>query len=241
MNSKLLDSVGLFNYTAGTNYNFRYKKVGNKVNEYMSEILKENNINPSEIYSCYQIHSNRVENINHKDFKDFSYGKILLDTDGLITNEKNVALITKFADCTPIILFDPIKKVQASVHSGWRGTVKKISKVAINKMKNDFGCDTKDIYAFVGPSIDSDLYEVGRDVYDEFSDFNYRDDYFTAKENDKFILDMKGLNKRILLENGILEKNIEVSTYNTFSDKNLHSARRDSPEYGLNMIISMIK
>lgn len=241
MNSKLLNSIGLFNYTAGTNYNFRYKTVGEKVNIYMDEILKESNIIPNEIYSCYQIHSNRVENINNESFQDFVYGKIILDTDGLITNEKNIALVTKFADCTPIILFDPINKVQASVHSGWRGTSKKISEVAINKMKNDFNCKSENIYAFIGPSIDSSLYEVGNDVYEEFSDFRNRDQFFTPKENNKFVLDMKGINKEILLDNGIIEKNIEVSDYNTFTNNKLHSARRDSPNYGLNMIISIIK
>ena len=241
MYSKLLDSVGLFNYTTGTELNFRYKTVGDNVVSNMNEVLTKNNINPKMIYSCFQTHSNRVEDINNPEFKDFPYGKIILDTDGLITNEKNTALITKFADCTPIILFDAKNKIQASLHSGWRGTSKEISTVAINKLINEYNSSIEDIYAFIGPSIDSNLYEVGEDVYEEFKHFSYRDEFFTKKENNKFILDMKEINKKILLQNNIPEKNIEVSNLNTFSNKNLHSARRDSPNYGLNMTISIIK
>lgn len=241
MKSKLLESVGLANYIAGSDYNFRYKTVGKKVNNYMNEILKINNISPKEIYSCYQVHSARVENINHENFIDFEYGKILLDTDGLISNKENVALTTKFADCTPIILFDPINKVQASVHSGWRGTAKKISEVAINKLISEYNSNPKDIYAFVGPSIDANLYEVGPDVYEAFKNIKNRDKYFKPKENNKFLLDMKSVNRDILIENNIPIENIEVSEYNTLSDENLHSARRDSPNYGLNLMITMIK
>lgn len=241
MKSKLLESVGLSNYISGTNYNFRYKTVGPKVCNYMDEILHINNMYPKNIYSCFQIHSNRVENINHKDFQDFPYGKILLDTDGLICDEKNVVITTKFADCTPIILFDPVKKIQASVHSGWRGTAQKISEVAINKLVSEYNCNVKDLYAFVGPSIDADLYEVGSDVYEAFSSFKNRDSYFKKKDNGKFLLDMKSINKDILIDNGILNNHIEVSDLNTFTNKNLHSARRDNPDYGLNIMITMIK
>ena len=241
MKSKLLESIGLFNYTSGTEYNFRYRTVGSKVKDYMEDLLKKNNLNPDMIYSALQVHSNIVEDVNCDKSEEFIYGKIIKSVDGLITDKSNIALVTKFADCTPVILFDPINKVQASVHSGWRGTKDKISEVAINKLVKEYNCKIENIYAFVGPSVDSELYEVGSEVYNEFSHFKNRDLFFNYKGNRKFLLDMKSINKSILLENGLLNKNIEVSTENTLSNRKFHSARRDAPDYGLNMTITMIK
>ena len=59
--------------------------------------------------------------------------------DGLITNEKNLLLCTVEADCVPVYFYDPVKEVIAMVHSGWKGTFKKISEVTIKKMQSEFG------------------------------------------------------------------------------------------------------
>ena len=67
------------------------------------------------------------------------------DIDGLITNQSGVALVTQYADCTPLIFCDPVKKVIATSHSGWRGTVKEIGKLTVEKMMREFGSDPADI------------------------------------------------------------------------------------------------
>ena len=66
-------------------------------------------------------HTDCIENVDRTDVK-------YTDVDGFITNKPNIDLTLSFADCTPILLYDPVKKVIANIHSGWRGTVQKIGK-----------------------------------------------------------------------------------------------------------------
>jgi len=88
----------------------------------------------------------------------------LENTDALVTNEKNLALALNFADCVPIIFFDPVKKVAAIAHAGWRGTVAKIAPKTVEKMVKNFSSKPKDIIALIGPAIGGCCFEVGDDV-----------------------------------------------------------------------------
>ncbi len=76
--------------------------------------------------------------------------------------------MTGHADCIPLYFFDPVKKAIGLAHSGWKGTAGNIAGEVINKMKEDFGTDPKDLIAFVGPGICRDHYEVGEDVASRF-------------------------------------------------------------------------
>lgn len=241
MISKFLNDLNIINYTSGTEYDFKYTKVGDKVKEYMDDILNKNNIYPDEIFSAVQVHSNNIRDTSIDNFKDFAFGKNIDNCDALITTKAKQALVIKYADCTPIILYDKSKKILCAIHSGWRGTVNKISEDVINKLIKEYNSDPSDIYAYIGPSVDSDLYDVGYDVYEAFKDFKFRDEFFKAKNNDKFLLDMKGINKKILLENNIMEDHIHISDKNTLSNEKFHSARREGKIYGLNMTLVMMK
>ena len=82
-----------------------------------------------------QTHTDTIVSLESKYTQDIEISpKQLNDVDGLITNKPNIILSTRYADCTPLFFFDPVKKVIASVHSGWKGTVKKIGLKTINKM-----------------------------------------------------------------------------------------------------------
>ena len=91
------------------------------------------------------------------------------DVDGLITNIPGIVLATFYADCVPLLFLDPIKKVIAASHSGWRGTVEKIGMKTVETMVELFQCNPNDILVAIGPSICKDCYEVSRDVFEEFS------------------------------------------------------------------------
>ena len=238
MHSKLLEKHGLSNYITGDKYNMNPKLIGDKVNDDIKAIIDEMGKKPMSVFAGVQVHGHNVHYCNPEDYPE-TFINTIDDTDGLITDVENVALIVKFADCTPVVLFDPVKKVQAVVHSGWRGTVQRISKIALDKMVNDFGCQIKDIIAYVGPSIDIDNYEVGPEVYEAFKDFKTRDKFFKP-HGEKYLLSMSGSNIEILLENGIKEENIEVSQESTFNNKSLHSARRDKEGYKLNSMVTII-
>ncbi len=90
----------------------------------------------------------------------------LMDIDGLITDKKDIILATRNADCILFLFYDPVKKVIANVHSGWKGTFKKIALKTVVKMQTNYGCNPQDILCFISPSIRKCHFEVDEDVKD---------------------------------------------------------------------------
>ncbi len=240
MYSKMMESLGLKNCISGPQYRLGERVPKDEGRKNVYNALKDMGEKPIEIYSGVQVHGHNIEYCDGINGEENYYGRVFKDTDGLITEKENIALVIKFADCTPILLFDPVKKVQVAIHSGWRGTVQRISQLGIKRMISDFGSDINDIHAYLGPSIDMGNYEVDMDVYSAFSSFRNRDQFFQIKGN-KFILSMIDANLQLLLESGINSSKIEVSRVSTFEDERLSSARRDKEKYKLNFMISIIK
>ncbi len=166
------------------------------------------------------------------------------DVDGLITNTPNVALVSQYADCTPLLFCDPVKKVIATSHAGWRGTAKLIGKVTVEKMVDEFGCNAKDIVVGIGPCIKNCCYEVDQPVFEEFEkiDFLNKDAIFTEKGNNKYMLDLVEANRQILINSGILPENIDASDICTCcNSEDLHSHRATGGKRGnLAAIIELI-
>lgn len=136
------------------------------------------------------------------------------DVDGLVTDVPGICLVTFYADCVPLFFVDPVKKVIGLSHSGWRGTVAKIGKETIRKMREVYGCDPGDILAAVGPSICQDCYEVSEEVIRQFQEhFSEKDraSLFYKKENGKYQLDLWRANELIFLESGIKTEHIAVT------------------------------
>ena len=131
--------------------------------------------------------------------------------DGLITNEKNLLLCTVEADCLPVYFYDPVKEVIAMVHSGWKGTVKKISEVTIKKMQGSFDCAPENLLVAIGPHICKDCYEVGEDVFEKFAgsfESQKLQKIFTKKNQEKYLLNLEKAVRLTLEENGVAAENI---------------------------------
>ena len=155
-----------------------------------------------------QTHSNNIKIINKKETKGWeSVEDAIEDCDALITNEKNIVLTILTADCVPVLLYDTEKKVVAAIHAGWKGTKAKIVAKTVLKMKEIYACEPKNIIAAVAPSIGSCCYEVGVDVAKHFFDIP---DGFT-KAGEKYMLDLPLINKKQLLDAGLIDENIEMS------------------------------
>lgn len=152
--------------------------------------------------------------------------------DGVITNKKNLLICTIEADCTPVFILDPINKAIGMVHSGWRGTVKKISIKALELMNKHYGTKVSDVLVYFGPSICGKCYEVGSDLIPEFKkilDDKDIDDIFKPikGKDEKYFLDVtEGIRKTLIME-GVNEKNIIKSKYCTYHDNIFASWRRD--------------
>jgi YfiH family protein len=155
-----------------------------------------------------QTHSDHIKIITQKETKGWkSLSDAIEDCDALITDIKGVMLTVLTADCVPILLYDKHNEIIAAVHAGWKGTKAQIVSKTVQKMKEIYHSDPKDIIAGIAPSIGRCCYEVGKDVAQYFFD---TPEGFSSK-GDKYMLDLPLINKRQLLETGIPEENIEMS------------------------------
>lgn len=174
-----------------------------------------------------QVHGDQVSFITK--------GGLVGESDAMITDKSGIALAISIADCVPILIYDPIKKIIVGVHSGWRGTEKKILLKTLNKLV-DLECSPENIIAYIGPSISKNIYEVGSEVTELF------DEKYIHKKENKFFLDVAGANLAILLNSGVKKNNIQVSQLCTFAMKDiLHSYRRDGEKSGRSLAIIAIK
>lgn len=135
------------------------------------------------------------------------------DVDGLVTNLENTVLTVFTADCVPLLFADPVKKVIATAHSGWKGTVGRIGDAMVRRMERDFGCDPKDIRCAAGPCVCKNCYEVSADVADRFrAEFTGHEDEILAGHGPgKYLLDLKKTNEIILMEAGLDPRHIDIS------------------------------
>ncbi len=158
--------------------------------------------------------------------------------DALITRERGVLLVVQTADCVPILLADPKRHAIAAIHSGWRGTVRRISAKALGRMQMEFDTKPEDVVAALGPGICQSCYEVGTEVAAEFhARFSNARDWFEGpfdqladSDNDpnwlpwltmkppghappspRVHLDLIAANRAILEEAGIPPRNISSS------------------------------
>ena len=91
-------------------------------------------------------------------------GSVVKDVDALITNEPGIPLLLRYADCVPILFYDPTHRAIGVAHAGWRGTVLKIAAKTAQKMVEAFGTRPRDLIACIAPSIGPCCYEVGDEV-----------------------------------------------------------------------------
>lgn len=151
------------------------------------------------------------------------------DVDGLVTDVPGICLVTFYADCVPLFFVDPVKKVIGLSHSGWRGTVAKIGKETVRKMREVYGCDPGDILAAVGPSICQDCYEVSEEVIRQFQAHFLEKDWaslFYKKENGKYQLDLWRANALIFFESGIKTEHIAVTNICTHCNSDVLYSHR---------------
>lgn len=163
----------------------------------------------------------------------------LNDIDGLITNEPGVCLVTTYADCVPLYFVDVKNKAIGLSHSGWRGTVNNIAKKTIELMNKEYGTESTDIVAFIGPSICKSCYEVGEDVASNFRDAyseNEIDRILRLRDNTqekKYDLNLHEACRINILNAGVLEENISVTDICTCcNDKMLFSHRASKGKRG---------
>jgi len=191
----------------------------------------------------YQAHSDLVEIVEDKN-------QFFNNIDGLLTNQKGISLSLRFADCTPILFYDPIKNVIGNIHSGWKGTVQKIGQKGLEKMIKEYNCNVKDIICLIGPCIGMCHFEVGEDVKEIFENtFSYFGNLENIikkgelkEDGQKYFVDTTLINRMLLEEIGVLPNNIIESNICTVCNKDyMHSYRADKENSGRNTAIIGLK
>lgn len=185
-------------------------------------------IKPEQLVFPRQTHTNCIVEISDIPANEIN------ETDALVTNKKGICLCVQTADCVPILLFDPVNEVICAVHAGWRGTVKKIAEIAVQKMVQKYNSIPKNIVAAIGPSISPEIYEVGDEVVEEVRNSIPNADILLHKNSSgNFHLNLWEANRQVLLKNGLTEKNIEVLGECSFSETSKYfSARKEGIETG---------
>lgn len=218
ISSKKLESLNL-GYTVNDN--------PKNVSSNLEQLAKSQGFEKKQMVSPKQTHSKNIGIVK-------SAQGIFPNTDALITNKPNICIFIRTADCVPILLFDPIQKAIAAIHSGWKSTIQKISKHTVELMQNEFGTKPENIVAGIGPSIGHEVYEVGSEVIDLFhKQFGENHIVTPIKNSNKGLLNLWEINKQILVECGIPENKIEIAQICTYANPELfYSARRDGVKTG---------
>ena len=200
---------------------------------------RRDSVLPYPVIQGHQVHGTRVAIID----RPWMTREELEGYDAFITNLPGVAIGVRTADCVPILLYDPVRRVIAAVHSGWKGTVLKISQGVIDMMEEVFGTAPEDLRAVIGPCIGPDSFQVGEEVAEKFKDagfpmsliWSFRGPGDGSPMSGGHHIDLFQANEWLLQERGIRPGNIRVDAIDTYRDSTFFSARREGVQCGRNI------
>lgn len=157
-----------------------------------------------------------------------------IEADGLVTDIPGLCVMVLVADCTPLLFCDPVKRVVAVAHAGWRGTMKKIAVETVRTMSGQFGCELSDIHAGIGTSIGACCYEVGDEVIEAARDVfgDDADHVLIRQKSGRYHFDLWNANRLQLLKAGLEDSNIELSGLCSSCRPEFYSHRRDRGHTG---------
>lgn len=189
-------------------------------------------IDPEKIVTCRQVHGDRIHVV------EASPGEIL-QADAIVTPRADIFPAIKTADCIPILILDPVRKVAAAVHAGWRGTVLRITRKTVEFMGNTFGSNPSQLVIGIGPGIGPCCYEVDDAVLKPFrKDFPDPERFISGHNSDRnsqksYHLDLFTANRSELIAMGVPERNIHAANLCTACHPALFfSHRRDGAKSG---------
>lgn len=200
---------------------------------------RRDSVLPYPVIQVHQVHGSKVAIIDRPGLTR----EELEGFDAFVTNLPGVAIGVRTADCVPILLSDPENHVIAAVHSGWKGTVLKISRVTVGRMRERFGTRPEYIHAVIGPCIGPKSFQVGEEVVGQFRDagfplptiWSFQGPGDGSPMSGGHHIDLPLANKWILQECGIPEENIQVCDIDTYRDPSFFSARREGIQCGRNI------
>jgi len=193
---------------------------------------------PFDSWTCAeQVHGHHIYRVTAKDKGKgrLSRETAIADSDALVTDEKDILLTSFYADCVPLYFFDPDKGVIALAHAGWKGTVLEIARHTIKAMEEGYGCSVEGIRAAIGPSIGDCCYEVDQTVLSRMEPLVRELAYAQGADakqvihdtaNGRARINLKEINRQIMIKAGILPTSIELSEWCTGCSTELFFSHR---------------
>lgn len=169
---------------------------------------------PEALVYNHQVHGNQIRPVTRHDICPDPATPGCFDADGLITDEPGLCLTVFSADCIPILLYDPVRRVIAAVHAGWRGTASGIAAQAVRTMTRDYGCSCRNILAAIGPGISPCCFETEADVSMAMFDALGRQAQPYIRplpQAGRYSVDLKGLNAHWLRISGLRNDHMAIS------------------------------
>lgn len=165
---------------------------------------------PHKVVLAHQIHSDIVRVVTQADCRGLDHRQYP-ECDGLVTTTAGVTLVVFAADCTPILLHDPVTGAVGAAHAGWRGTAAAIAAKTVETMVREFGCRPCDIRAAIGPNIGQCCFETDADVPNAMlAAFGAEAEAFIGQNGKKYYVNLKEMNALVLRRAGV--EQIEIST-----------------------------
>jgi YfiH family protein len=163
-----------------------------------------------------QVHGSVVRIVTKAD-RHICMSAVPYEADGIVTAERGLPLFCFTADCVPALLLDPEAGVAGAIHCGWRSSVADILRIALEQMET-LGARRENTRAALGPAIGACCFETDGDVPAAIETWLSGDveGLWTRKENGKYLVDLRGANKRRLLRLGLMEEHIDLSEECTF-------------------------
>ncbi|MBN2002144.1 MAG: peptidoglycan editing factor PgeF [Anaerolineae bacterium] len=180
---------------AGLNLGHSVGDAADAVGENHRRLFAALGVSAGQVVSPHQVHGRQVARVTIEDG-----GKVIPETDGLISNTPELALLLRFADCTPVLFYDPEHRAAGLAHAGWRGVACGVIPATVQAMTDAFGTQPSHLWAGVGPAIGPDHYEVGSDVIEAIQ---ANTPLISTRQDDRWFLDMPAVVEAQLRELGI--------------------------------------
>ena len=225
--------------------NSQYESNKDDIDEQYEILGQEFKFDIKNICRPKQTHTDRVEKIEDGD--EGIYISKFDNVDSFVTDKKEKVLMVAFADCTPLLFYDPIRNVIANTHSGWKGTLQTIGIRTVKKMILEYGSKPENIICCIGPHIRKCHFEVEEDVkglfYNKFKNLENIEEMISYnKEKHKYYINTADINKQCLLNIGLKEGNIIDSNICTVCDSDIcHSFRAEGDLSGRAVSIMYLK
>ena len=228
--------VNSFSLRASGNMSLSYGDTS-KALENRKIFLSALNINYQDLVCAKQAHGSNVKYINEADKGKgaLTYDTSIPDTDGLVTDIRNLPLAIFTADCLSIFLYDPQRPAVGLIHAGWRSSKENIVSRAIELMRRQFKTNPAELYAGFGPAIRDCCYAVSGELKDNFKTE-------LTKRQGRFYLDLAQVNKPQLVDAGVQEDNIfDSGLCTSCASENFFSFRREGKDCGRMLSVIMLK